>query len=390
MKRILLFVLLLGFAGCDDWVHDVPDTPGLVPDDALNAEDQIRGLLNGTHNQFALAFGDLTFCADLLSDAIEFDGTASAAQANLQAIDRRAIATNNAYATEGYAALAQLRYYAENLADRVSRIVAFKDQTLRNRALFYAYLYQGMTRYGYAMYYGLSEQTGGGTINNGPFTSSSALFAQTLTLFAEAEKTATNVEKRTLNTIRARIFLMTDQPLNALTAAQNGLTSYDASLRAFFADNAPNPWHVHQDQIRPAARFSTAVQTDAGEMERIPIQKTTIGNVATYRTSKYTDGVSPITMASWLENELILAELELKNSPLSAKSRVNMVRSFFDLAPLATITAETIVNERDKTLFGTGLRIMDQRRFHAWHSTEGQWEYLPISAAERAKNPNLQ
>jgi hypothetical protein len=98
---------------------------------------------------------------------------------------------------------------------------------------------------------------------------------------------------------------------------------------------------------------------------------------------------------TWQENELMLAECELRlaDNAASALARINTVRtSYTGLRALpagTTATLDLIYTERDKELFLTGMRIIDQRRFNRWHLRSDTWRYMPIVQPEINNNPNL-
>jgi hypothetical protein len=72
-------------------------------------------------------------------------------------------------------------------------------------------------------------------------------------------------------------------------------------------------------------------------------------------------------------------------------ARVNEVRASHGLAELVpetgTLTLVDLIAERDKELWLTGARMVDQNRFGLWHLPEGRWRYLPIPQEERNANP---
>jgi hypothetical protein len=91
------------------------------------------------------------------------------------------------------------------------------------------------------------------------------------------------------------------------------------------------------------------------------------------------------------ENELILAEIAIREGQAApALARINAVRSSHGLDAMPSATLDSIYVERDKELFCTGMRLIDQRRFNKWHLAQGTWKFLPISSSERETNKNLQ
>jgi hypothetical protein len=123
----------------------------------------------------------------------------------------------------------------------------------------------------------------------------------------------------------------------------------------------------------------------------------------------------PIPFLSWQEVYLMRAELELRGystGSMSAQQLLNAVRDSYadpmvsevpggvEFDPLSSgeVTLNRVAVERDRTLFGQGLRLPDQRRLAQpaaeWHLRETAqggttWQWLPISRQERDNNPNL-
>jgi len=130
--------------------------------------------------------------------------------------------------------------------------------------------------------------------------------------------------------------------------------------------------------------------------------------------TKYREA-DPISFVSWQEVYLMRAELELRGystGSMSAQQLLNAVRDSYadptvsavlggvNFDPLSSgdVTLNRVAIERDRTLFGQGLRLPDQRRLAQpaaeWHLQEAAqdgrtWQWLPLSRQERANNPNL-
>ena len=85
------------------------------------------------------------------------------------------------------------------------------------------------------------------------------------------------------------------------------------------------------------------------------------------------------------------AELSLRGFPSgNADYLVNEVRESHQIADLnSPVDLNIIYTERNKELFPSGNRLVDERRFNKWHLGAGTWEYLPIPESERDGNPNL-
>ena len=112
-----------------------------------------------------------------------------------------------------------------------------------------------------------------------------------------------------------------------------------------------------------------------------------------YYQTKYPDSDSPITVISWQENHLMLAELALEGQSVSvsALDAVNTVRAAHGISNLDNMDFSVLLHERDKELFCQGQRIIDQNRHSDilnWHLGESTWQLLPIPFEEELANPN--
>jgi hypothetical protein len=109
-----------------------------------------------------------------------------------------------------------------------------------------------------------------------------------------------------------------------------------------------------------------------------------------YRQDMYPEQGSPITVLTWQEMNLVRAELALRGQGGGdALALVNAVRASHSIDPLAAVDLDALIVEREKELFTTGARLIDQRRFDQWHLGDDTWQYLPITRSERANNPNV-
>ncbi|MCK4815170.1 hypothetical protein KA005_05320, partial [bacterium] len=142
-------------------------------------------------------------------------------------------------------------------------------------------------------------------------------------------------------------------------------------------------------------RFLDYIEQDPLEEARI-LLGTKMGNNDTlfYMQNKYPTEDSPINFISWQENELMLAELDIRSgNDAGALVRINAVRVSHGLSDLTTVDMNVLILEREKELFVTGARLVDQRRFdseyNTWHLGADKWHYFPITESERNINPNI-
>ena len=396
--KYLIFLLsaILLFS-CEDYVQNIDPLISQVEDERLNSQSQVPFLINGVLARFASTYDNMTVLADGLSDALFFDyNVPNATFPTFQEIDEGDIRLDNNSVDGVLFGLGEMRFLADNLVDRVTNKISFTDQDLKKEALYYGYLIGGIARYLYATYIGLEPEKGGGVIDAGPFIPSAEMYDLAMEkLNLALDNAPSDYEARVVHSIMARIFLFQGEYSTAKTHAQSGMMDGDEPFAALYSIEANNYWWVQagigRHQWVVDYRFKAYVDADTNEAVRIPLQEI-LGNDGTtiyYIQVKY-DRDTPLNFITWQENELMLAEIEVREgNTASALNRVNAVRASHGLDPLTAVDLDVIYEERDKELFTLGIRLVDQRRFDRWHLPAGTWKYLPITQSERNSNPNL-
>ncbi len=403
LRLFISCFILLGCLSCSGFVQDIKRPIDLISDDALNAESQSEFLIRGVQAQFADSYTDMALYAGGLSDELFFDARTGAGGLviyeeldNALTIDR-----SNTTLIGAQNRLGRYRFHSDDLAVRAETIVFARDSAKR-RMLFQANFHGAVARYFYAAYIGINKQQGGGVIDNGAFIPSSAMNDSALAKLARAAQNVTSpYEVRLLQSLSARIHLMEGRFDKALEAAQNGLRRGDAVFQALYNLQLSNQLWLNAGLGRnvylPARRFDTLyLRQDPLDSVRLRLRgPTTRSGFTFYIQTKYPAQDSPIPFLSWQETELMLAECELRlmNNTTSALNRINTVRTSYPglraLAAGTVVTLDLIVAEREKELFLTGLRLIDQRRLNRWHLRPDTWRYLPIVQPEINNNPNL-
>ena len=142
--------------------------------------------------------------------------------------------------------------------------------------------------------------------------------------------------------------------------------------------------------------------------ERIPLWELEGDANLAYCQDVYDGRADNLNIIDWREMELILAEVAINSGDNStALTHMNNVRSYHGLSeltldqltgftPSETSGAGThtgalglLIEERDKTLWMKGVRIVDQKRFDLWHLGSNTWSYIPIPESEILNNPNV-
>lgn len=428
--KSLLLVLLatFGVSACANYVQSIQPVQDQVADNLLDDPSQFDFLITGIQRQFSVAFGDGALYADGLSDALIFDARVpNATFPTFDLINQGTPQLDNNSVSGLLTDMGNYRLLADTLAVRVGRTridTANATQVAqRNRALYNSYLHSGIARHLYATWIGLEARRGGATIASGPFIPSTALHDSAIGYLTRSLPFGTEAQRRVANSIIARIHLFEGRFPQARTAAMSGMRAGDVPLNVLYnAQTISNRWWTQggrgRPQFVPDPRFAAYVRADAKE-GRIFAGGIAGVNITTPATdaelsaalmtgrmnligplvrlgltfhvqANFPNQDSPQRFITWQENRLMLAELAARNgNDMEALTEVNAVRTSYGLDARTTTNLDSIYIERDKTLFGTGTRLADQRRFNRWHLPATTWWYLPITLPERTTNPNL-
>lgn len=396
----VLVVLGIGLVSCEDYVQNVEEPINTVSSSNLENQESVSFLLNGLKAHFAETHDELTVTASGLSDEQVFDRDLE--QATFPSYDR--LESADFLSSDGTInnPLGQFRFMADNLLATVNEIEFDSEyQDVRDESLFFGNFLGGVARSWYASYMGLEPDLGGGIIDNGPFIPSDEMYNQALTKLEESLNYASPYQTRLVNSTIARILLYKGDYSDAITAAQNGLQVGDDPFQSLHSTQSTNEWYNASGegriQWRWDERFIDYLDENPDEIARLPYV-TAEGRSGTihYVQDLYVNRSTPITLISWQENNLILAELELREGGVDAESNarslVNEVRSSHGLAPYSntdTINMDVIIEEREKEMFTEGQRLIDQRRFGLWHLEPDKWKYFPFNDQERNNNENI-
>ncbi len=412
-SKIVLSVFVAGLiwvSGCEDFVQGVDDPIDVVSSEQLNSEDQVPFFRNGVIGRFDITHDALTVIAGGLSDALEFDSenVRDATFPTFRDIDNGDIQFDNNSVDGPFNSLGQARFLADDFLSRVDEI-DFEDADLRQQALYTGNLYAGLTRYLYAAYFGLEPENGGGVIDNSPFIPSADMYNRALGFLEAALSNApSDYEARVTNSLIGRIHVYQGNYGTALSFLENGMESGDAPFQSLHSLESQNAFSAQagasRNQYTVASRYNDFIEEDANEANRILLEilpeaeVTDAGveaGVEIYRQTKYFEDTN-INIISWQENHLMLAEVELQEGgatgPDNARDLIDEVRASHDIDPLpptTTVDIDLLLEERDKELYLTGNRMIDQRRYDNWHLPAGSWKYFPITQSERNNNPEL-
>ena len=210
--------------------------------------------------------------------------------------------------------------------------------------------------------------------------------------------------KRMINTTIARTYLYMGDYANATTYALQGMQSGDPSFDLLYSVQNASEYYANagagRSQVAADFRYHDYITADPNEASRIKLYSVTGADSKTYYIqAKMFNKQDPVPVTTWQENNLILAECALRGQATAGVplTLVNAVRASHGIAPVATIvlysadhSVPNIYDERDKELFCTGTRLIDNRRFNTFQSATGLTNsYFPIDVDELDGNPNL-
>jgi starch-binding outer membrane protein, SusD/RagB family len=476
MKRTYIFLIIalstfMFTASCGNYVQSVQPRTDVIIDDALTTSQQVNFLIAGLQQRMTQTYSQLTTLAGLLSDELYFDTRLPGAtfpqfeeiERGQPTLDNNSVAniwgTNIFRTADG--GLGSLRFHADNFIERLQKTQFTGDLAAQRQNAFYqGYLHAGLARYFYGVYFGLERQRGGGVISSGETTGSfvptSAMMDSAVGMYNNAlQNAATDLQRRTINTLIAKAYLADSRYSAARTAAALGLQRNDAPLLVRYSSaTLGNAWYGDAGrgrvQMTIDGRFIDYIRADSLEGRIVAGAVASLGftvagfantledaDLATLGASRrlvvagatantpfnsgglqyvfqlrYPNQNTSQQLTTWQENELMLAETSVRaNNTDAALVNVNNVRASAGLLPRTAVALDSVLIERDKQLFGTGTRLIDQRRWFlenrsitrssgtfvqpqyrnsAWHLLPTEtWLFLPIPNLERSANRNL-
>ena len=392
----LALLLATGLAACDSFVEDVDLPINSIGDEQLNDESQIPFQITGIQSRFSTSYDRVAVFAGGISDELFFtENVPNATFPSFAEMDVGDIGFANNSNDGLYNDIGELWLYTNRLLERLDEIEV-TDADLEREARFTAHFYGGIARYFLAAYYALTPDQPGGVIDAGPFIPSAELYSQALQQLEQARQFADAYHTRVINTLIARIELFQGDYGAALAAAENGMTEGDEPVASLHTAENTNYWYIHAGAGRTQwvvdDRFQAYIDADPNEANRIALEDITgvDGTTVYKRQALYPLRETPLPFATWQENNLIIAEVEIRQGDVNrALALINDVRASHGIDPIADATLDVLITERDKELFTMGLRLPDQRRFNAGTFPAGPWRYLPITQSERNGNENI-
>lgn len=400
ISLVVVLGLFLGLSACEDYVQSVDPLIDQVEDDRLNSGDQVPFLTLGVLQRMATVASNAGMLSGGLSDELVFDQDLPRATfPTYQEIEDGLIKIDNNSIDGLLFNIGEARFFADDLVRRLNESINDADPEDKREALYTAYLVGGLMRQYYASYIGLQPEQPGGVIDAGPFIPAAQMYSLALEKYqlalAQASTEDGGYQTRVINSLIARIHLYTGDYAQAAQFAAQGLVPGDDTYMAMYNTDTPNAYFFggHLDgrvQWVVDFRFNDYVAADAAESARLPLRATTGQSGNTWYTqNKFPVRGSSYPITSWQEMALIQAEVGVRNGTGDPLGSINSLRASYGLGALASVDLNTIIEERDKTLFLTGHRLVDQKRFGIWHLPAGRWQVLRITERELNANPNL-
>ena len=399
-------LLGLGLAACGDKGLLEVDIPGRVVSESLNNPVLAQTLVNSALGRFECAFSSYVASSGILAG--EFINASNWLDINPWGWRGVELYTNTGSCAAGqgstglgaYTPLQQARYIAEE----ASRLIeGFDEASVPARAeklgLLSAYA-------GYATLL-LGEGFCEMAFDIGPRQTRAQAFQRAEERFSSAvtlAESAGNANLRSLAlTGRARARLNQGNLQGA--ASDAALIPEGFRWTAQYATVNPGRENRlfnlnRRNRYMSANNFAYADLTLGGEPDpRVPIansgQRGHDNLTNHWFQQKYNDPAAPITMASWEEAQLILAEAR----PAEAVEAINRLRAAQDLPAFegATVSQADLVEERRRQLYLEGHRLNDMLRFSipfpqgSNHKGQlyGPITCMPLPDQELNNNPNL-
>ncbi|XWN37590.1 MAG: hypothetical protein ROO71_01435 [Balneola sp.] len=424
---LLIFVATFTAVSCGDFTSDTDAPISIITDDALTTEDQIPFLETGVLGRFSQAFDNLSVIAGGLSDELQFDpdGNSLATFPTFGEIDLGDITFDNNSIDGPYATINEARFLADDLIRRIGEIETFEDTDVRDQALYSANLVGGITRFWLGTYFGLTQTAPGAPIDNSDIIPRAELNTQAIAKFDAALTVADAAQTKVINSLKVEIYMSVNNYSAAATVLQgNVLESGDAPFQALYNQQSQNAWFGQagegRTQLNVEQRFADYIADEPTEANRIDIvafTETVLTPNITYYYQGY-DRTDPIDIVSWQEMDLARAEILEDDgtanvgapgeTPLTLINRVRASHGIPDF--VGTVDQDVILEERDKELFASGNRLLDQLRTGNFHLVGGSssyevpstsqtgntivlvatpWQHFPITSRERNNNPNF-
>lgn len=405
LRTLAISFLVLGSALACKGLLDVT-LPTKVSGEALENPAMAQALVNSAIGEFECAFSNYVPATAEATDELRH----SSGWLVFTLWDERRINADNSSqfcdAAIGHGIFIPMQKARFSAESSRARIQGWKDADVPGRATYLAALAV------YAAYARtlLSEIYCQMTFDTGPVLTPNAALATAEAMFTEgiaAAKTAGSAEYENMALVgRARVRLFLGNKAGAKADALLVPKGFKKTATYSGADPYRYNWTYHQnyidnnisvsDEFRdlkfggvPDPRVRVELASSRGHNQSI-----------LYRQTKYT-GHTPITIASWEEAQLIIAEVDLGQTAVNIINALHAAVGLPNYVPASTsddagILAQ-VIQERSRQLFLEGHRMADFFHFKISFATGnspytgvpyGSTTCLPLVRAEQSSNPN--
>lgn len=406
---LVLLAAIIPFAatGCDGLLR-VVDPQQVVASD-LERPEHAQLLVDGAIADFHCAFGHLVIVGGLLGTEL----TNAHSTSGQTPFDRRSIETTGGWYANNtcgdnlaaYRPISTARWTTDHV---LMRLEAWTDAEVENRTrlIASAAVYAG---YSHVL---LGENFCTAAVDGGPELSRQQVFERAEERFTraiEAAQASGSTEVLNLAYVgRARTRLNLGRGPEAVSDA--GQVPADFTVNAAYSDASSRSrnklfWEKVQSNRSTVAEPYRELTFEGVPDPRVPA--VSLGRTGTdqqteiWLTGKYASGSSPIRLASWVEAQLIIAEVE------GGQQAVDIINMLHDRAELphfqssdpAEILAQ-VLEERARELFLEGHHLNDLIRHNVpfdpppgtpykYGGQYGDTRCMPLPDRERHNNPNM-
>lgn len=407
VRTVLGIVAMLAvFGGCDSLL-DVADNPDEAGGDALEGSGAFQARFIGAQSDFADGFGEAVDWGALFTDELVWGGSTQ----DRNDANRRDVTSDNIFV--GNELWSPLQVAAKSTSDLLADIEqgAFPDQVPNGTdAEEFARMavLAGYTRTLLADLFCTTVFDG-----TGPELDQAETYVRAEEFYSQAIQAA-GASSSTRNAAlvgRARVRLMLGDLDGSIADAEQVAEGFEFLVE--YSDLAPrtentvfnSTWDSRSFSVDPSFRDVTVDDTDVPD-PRVEVFDTGglsfNGTVRQFNPEKYSSRGSPIRLASWVEAQYIIAEIEGGDT---AREIINDVRQRLDIdiefdpdeTASDTEILEKVLEERSRTLFIEGHRMPDLRRFRQEHGIDryptapdfGDQVCMPLPDIERDNNPDI-
>ncbi len=399
-------LLLMAFVGCDSFLEVEPD-PNAISGDGIKGEGAFQSRLIGSTSDFAVGAADAAVYGGLFADELIWGGSF----VRRDEIDRRSIdPANDIVANEPYTTLQIAATTSKGLQEDIldGAFPTFVSDPENSEELARVSLFSGYTRLYLAdLFCTLAFN------NTGPELTSAEVYSlaiEDFTLAINAADAGSDIRNTAL-VGRARAELQLGQDSEALADANQVGEGFEFELE--YSGNTGREtntvwsftWGNRRLVVGPPYHDLTIDDTAIPDPRPTVVdagQSSFSGAYQLMATEKHGSRSSPLRLASWIEVQFIIAEIEGGDA---ARDILDELRVLHGIAtpvdPAETATEEDmlrkIADEKARTLLLEGHRMGDSRRFLERYSIDlfpsspqhGDQTCMPLPDLERDNNPGI-